>query len=119
MEIKYLIIFLLGLLLPLTGCDKDISEPNPPILSNKITDEEFKKFLLEKFDANKNGVLDFNEVNSVKEIYFTDKEQKVKSFKGIEIFTNLEKLSLQGIVDSLDGTYFANHLNFSEKRDFH
>jgi hypothetical protein len=99
METRHFILIILLLLLPFTGCKKDDITPNYP--SDTIQDEDFKKYLLERFDTNKDGHIDLHEAEAVKEI---DCSGNFTSLKGLEIFTNLEKLTLAifSVADSLD-----------------
>ena len=102
MKTKYFIFFMLFLILPLTGCNSD--EPDPNFPSNAIQDEDFKQYLLEQFDTNGDGVIDFNEAEAVRAIDCSDVQRSFTSLQGLEIFPNLEKLTLRNIsgVDYLD-----------------
>jgi len=101
------------LFMAVAGCKKDNDEPNQPAPSDKISDEGFKNFLLEQFDANRDGVLDDNEANAVREIVCEGAPRAFTSLQGIEIFPNLEKLILGSManVNSLD---FSKHIKLKE-----
>lgn len=65
-------------------CEKRYVEPD---LSGMITDETFRKYCLDNFDADKDGKLTQTEAEAVTEINTT-----LASAEGIEIFTNLVAL---------------------------
>jgi Leucine-rich repeat (LRR) protein len=57
-------------------------------------DEEFKIFLLENFDLNKDGIISVEEAALVKEIDCSNRG--ISSLEGIQHFTNLEKIDCSG-----------------------
>jgi len=56
----------------------------------EIPDANFKSYLLENFDKNKDGKISFSEAKAVKKIDCSGKQ--IKDLKGIEYFENLESL---------------------------
>jgi len=56
----------------------------------KIPDANFKAYLLENFDQNKDGNISLKEAKAVKEIICSGKN--IQQLNGIEKFVNLEKL---------------------------
>ena len=96
----------------LIGCSKeDDDKPRHP--SDSIIDEDFKQFLLEKFDVNKDGRLDTIEVNAVREIDCSDKPRTFTSFSGIGIFPYLEKLTL-GQISGVDRLGISKNTKLKE-----
>ena len=76
--------------------DVAIDEANFP-------DPEFRKYVSEAFDPDKNGVLSENEISEVLSIYIEG--PIVNSFKGIEYFPNLVAIDYKvkyGILEELD-----------------
>ena len=59
-----------------------------------IPDENFKSYMIQNFDTNGNGELDFNEAEAVKMISVTTDD--ITSLEGIESCINLESLSCTG-----------------------
>ena len=100
------IICALTVLLALTGCDKDKDNDididlGPLIPQENVPDEDFYKFLIEKFDRNKDGNITIEEANIVKEIDCTG--TFFSSIVGIEFFANLEKLVINSpFIETLD-----------------
>lgn len=108
----------------LTGCEKNIyyivegddedKEENttePEEEENKdpydiIYDYIFYGYLLEQFDSDKDGKLSSEEADVVKEIEYDAETLHLQSFKDLEKFPNIEKLSLHSFygIDTLDLT---------------
>ena len=100
-------IYALIILFALTGCSKeDGIDTGPIILREDIPDEVFYNFLLKTIDTNKDGLISTEEANAVKEIDCSLEnrpERDIISVVGLEHFTNLEKLILEGIsVEKID-----------------
>ena len=71
-----------------------------------FSDPEFRRYLTDKFDTNKDGSLSSAELNSVTEISVNHPLYKVKSFTGLEHLPNVERVSLSGF-NSRDLNYDA------------
>ena len=84
------------ILITLTSCNKD-EEHLDVVAPENFPDEFFYQFLLANYDINKDGMLDIDEVSSVQEMIFTGYHE-VNSIKGIELFKNLEKLTLSHVL---------------------
>lgn len=69
--------------------------------SISIKDEEFYKYLISMYDADKNGSLNYNEVMSVDTLLINT--LKVKSLEGIDNFTNLKLIYCSGCEFYIDG----------------
>ena len=112
---KISFIFAIAILFGVTGCNKDNDiEIIPP---SEITDDNFHKYLLKKFDANNDGKIDINEANAVKTIELTEDDYssfgQIGSIKGIEYFTNLETFIINGFYsdEALD---FSKNINLKK-----
>ena len=95
-------IYVLTIMLAFTGCDKDNDiDLGPVIPQENVPDEDFYKFLTEKFDRNKDGIITIEEANLVKEIDCSEKY--FSSIEGIKFFNNLEKLLINSpLIENLD-----------------
>ncbi len=71
-----------------------------------FSDPEFRRYLTEKFDTNKDGTLSSVELNNITEISVNHPLYKVKSFTGLEHLPNVERVSLSGF-NSRDLNYDA------------
>ena len=76
-----LIISVLSVMFLLTNCSKEV----------EIPDANFKAYLLEKFDANKDGKISLSEAQKVTEINCSGRN--IQDLTGIEKFVNLERLN--------------------------
>jgi Leucine-rich repeat (LRR) protein len=97
MKTKEFLMILLTVL-AMTGCNNEIepeSSEVPVIPQEDFPDEEFYNFLLENFDADKDGVISLEEANDVRQI--DGSNHYFKSLKGFEYFPNLEKLNLNNV----------------------
>ena len=90
-------IYSLVILFILTGCSKDDEIEKIP--SEAFSDLLFEKYILQNFDIDKDGMISITEAMAVKEINCPD--MRITSLKGIQYFTELEKLncSNNGIKD--------------------
>ena len=79
----------LGLLL--SACDRNDSDKSPEIPMDMM-DEQFKAYLLENFDLDKDGTINMYEADLVKEINIYHHTPFIYSLEGIQYFKNLEKL---------------------------
>ena len=71
------------------------------INAQNFPDKAFRKYVSKKIDSDKDGILTQKELSSVKRISL--KGKKIVSLKGIEHFTNLQKLSCEdNKIKSLD-----------------
>lgn len=74
-----------------------------------IPEGEFKNYLLQNFDLNRDGILSNAEAQKVEKIeLYSD---KIKSLDGIEYFTNLKHLTICGTgesYDSINNTWIGN-----------
>ena len=59
-----------------------------------FSDPEFRRYLTEKFDTNKDGTLSSVELNNITEINVNYSLYRVKSFTGLEYLSNVEKVNL-------------------------
>ena len=59
-----------------------------------FSDPEFRRYLTEKFDTNKDGTLSSVELNNITEINVNYSLYRVKSFTGLEHLPNVEKVNL-------------------------
>ena len=71
----------------IVGCDKDEKETIP---TGAFPDLLFEKYILQNFDTDKDGLISFSEARAIKEINCSD--MRLTSLKGIQYFTELEKL---------------------------
>ena len=95
MKAKNVILALL-FLITLIACN--IEEDHLDVVTpDNFPDSNFFKFLLESYDINKDGKLDIDEVNAVREMNFTGNVE-INSMEGIELFQNLEKLTLAHVL---------------------
>lgn len=83
----------------LTTPDKDLVWQTSAYVN--IPDENFRAYMVQNFDTNGNGRLDFEEAEAVKEIRVLVNDLNIKSLQGIEYCTNLERLYCNGSV--IDG----------------
>ena len=83
----------------LTTPDKDLVWQTSAYVN--IPDENFRAYMVQNFDTNGNGRLDFEEAEAVKEISVRVNDLNIKSLQGIEYCTNLERLYCNGSV--IDG----------------
>lgn len=80
-------------------CENDIiseAKETVPINAEKFPDFYFQKYVQEKIDVNKDGILDSGERDAVTEISTSWGNYAVHDFKGIEHFSNLENLYING-----------------------
>ena len=74
----------------------------------QIPDENFRAYMVQRFDTNGNGVLDFDEAEAVRRIDVTT--DNITSLKGIECCTNLTYLSCSGTGWSSEGKFIYGGL---------
>jgi Leucine-rich repeat (LRR) protein len=87
---------MLLVMLAMTGCDRNEVKPEvPTIPPEDFPDEDFYSFLLENFDANKDGIISLEEAARVKEMDASNRS--FKSLQWLEYFSSLEKLKLKNI----------------------
>ncbi|MDR1645790.1 MAG: hypothetical protein LBS05_08230 [Tannerellaceae bacterium] len=103
----FLIILLI--LSAMAGCNKNEVTPEVPAIPKEdFPDKAFYDFILKNFDTNKDGIISIEEANNVKQIdcsSLANPQNSFTSIKGLEHFTNLEKLNLSG-VHGTDGALF-------------
>jgi len=64
--------------------------------SESFPDKMFLDYLLSNYDIDKDGAISIEEAKAVKEIHISEISGMLKSLKGIEHFTSLEKLIIRG-----------------------
>ncbi len=86
----YIIILIIGIMV--TACDtrKDIIIQDRTICSENFPDGNFREYIAENFDTDKDGILSVKEAESITEIDVYHKE--IEELKGIEYFVNLQNL---------------------------
>ena len=89
---KFLTIVLLATLL--YGCDKLDDESRVKDVVTIMDDSVFINYCLLNFDLNNDGAISQTEAKTVKVIEITD-EPKLKSVKGISVFSNLEEIHFE------------------------
>ena len=71
--------------------------------STNFPDANFRKFVADQFDKNKDGTLSSKEISSAETFKYSGKEISIKSLKGIEYLTSLNYLSIyNGEFSSID-----------------
>lgn len=70
--------------------DTEVFAGEVSVDKSHFPDDNFRKYVSEKLDKDKNGVLSDSEISCVEEINVTNK--KISSLQGIDIFSNLKKL---------------------------
>ena len=80
-----------------TDAGKDDKTGQVEINSDNFPDDNFRQYLSDTYDKDGDGWIDVAKVT-----YIYVQGDKVKSLKGIELLTSLEKLSCVGIVKDLD-----------------
>lgn len=74
-----------------SSCEKDEKDNNLKDICTKITDVVFKRYLIENFDYNGDGMVSSDEAQMITTIEF-DSNNKVNSLVGIEYIPNLREL---------------------------
>jgi hypothetical protein len=91
---RFLIISLT--LLAFAGCGNGEQPDVPKAPPEDFADERFYTFLLENFDADKDGVISREEANRVRQMDCSS--SRFTSLTGIEHFPNLEKLNVEHVL---------------------
>jgi hypothetical protein len=105
-------IYVLLILFMVAACNTD-DEPRNDITPINIPDEIFFKYLLDNFDANKDGKLSTEEAGAIKEIIFSKDEFIDVSIQGLDYFKNLEKLTLK-LISVGDTLNLSNNTKLKE-----
>ena len=75
-------------------------------MTKAFPDENFRKYILDNFDLNKDGVLSEEEAFNVKEINvttFQETSEKIKTIEGVQYFKNLNMLACENnLLTNLD-----------------
>lgn len=93
--------------------ENDTEKPNPaadgeetaeqelPIDEAHFPDANFREYIKDEFDTDRNGSLSQSEIDDIGGIYWGS-EQHITSLKGIEYFSNLWFMDISMSIDSLD-----------------
>ena len=93
--------------------ENDTEKPNPaadgeetagqelPIDEAHFPDANFREYIKDEFDTDRNGSLSQSEIDDIGGIYWGP-EQHITSLKGIEYFSNLGFMDISMSIDSLD-----------------
>lgn len=102
MDFKKIILALSVIVPVLSSCDKDKgSDLTDKDVCEVITDKTFKAQVYSQFDSNNDGIITRTEAEAVTSISVSD--TKITSLSGIEVFTKLETLSINGVsISTLD-----------------
>ena len=76
-------------------------------LAVKILDVNFKKFCVDKYDTNRDGMLTTDEVEAVVEIHI-DNIESITSIQGIEVFRNLKEFSACQCYNLMEANLYNN-----------